>query len=48
MLVDCLTKQMHPAQLLRFLHTGEYSLKYDKSLRKLSVNRLNIVRKLVS
>ena len=30
MLVDCLTKQMHPALLLQFLATGVYSLKYDQ------------------
>ena len=34
MLVDCLTKQMHPAQLLRFLQTGEYSLKYDQVIKE--------------
>ena len=33
MLVDCLTKQMHPAQLVRFLHAGEYSHKYDKVIK---------------
>ena len=33
MLVDCMTKQMHPAAMLKFLDTGEYSFKYDHEIK---------------
>ena len=42
MLVDCLTKQMHPALLLQFLATGVYSLKYDQVIADTKRSQLKL------
>ena len=42
MLVDCLTKQMHPALLMQFLATGMYSLKYDQVIAETKRSQLKL------
>ena len=42
MLVDCLTKQMHPALLMQFLATGTYSLKYDQVIAETKRSQLKL------
>ena len=45
MLVDCLTKQMHPALLMQFLATGTYSLKYDQVIAETNRSQLKLRKK---
>ena len=41
-LVDCLTKQMHPALLMQFLATGIYSLKYGQVIAETKRSQLKL------